>query len=122
MADTIDIFLKNCSFFAYHGVLQAEKETGQRFFVDVKLTIEKTETIGQDILANTVHYGEVFEVVETTVTQERYDLIETLAHFIGVNICTKFETVMKASITVRKPSAPVKGVFDFVEVTVSTSQ
>jgi dihydroneopterin aldolase len=37
LTKTIKIMLKNCSFYAYHGVFPAEKEIGQRFFVDVEL-------------------------------------------------------------------------------------
>jgi dihydroneopterin aldolase len=117
---TIRIVLTNCSFYGYHGVLEAEKEMGQRFYVDVEFVVEKPGNIESDHINTTVHYGEVFEVVETTVTKQRYDLIETLAHFIGKNICNGFPKVKSAIVTVRKPSAPIVGVFDHVAVTVET--
>lgn len=122
MTKTIKIMLKNCSFYAYHGVFPAEKEIGQRFFVDVELDVKKSELIAEDKLEGTVHYGEVFALVEDTVTNTKYDLIETLAHFIGQNICDSFELVMNAKVTVRKPSAPIAGVLDYVEVTVETAR
>ncbi len=122
MTQTIKITLKNCSFYAYHGVFPAEKEIGQRFFVDVKLDVIKSDQIAEDKLEKTVHYGEVFALVEDTVTNTKYDLIETLAHFIGQNIIDSFALVMKAKVTVRKPSAPIAGVLDFVEVSVETSR
>lgn len=122
MTDTLKITLKNCSFYAYHGVFPAEKEIGQRFFVDVELDVQKSEQIADDKLETTVHYGEVFALVEDTVTNAKYDLIETLAHFIGRNICDSFDLVLNAKVTVRKPSAPIPGVLDFVEVCVETAR
>lgn len=122
MTDIIKITLKNCSFYAYHGVFAEEKEIGQRFFVDVELDVTKSKKIAEDQLEDTVHYGEVFALVEDTVTNTKYDLIETLAHFIGQNIIDSFNLVQKAKITVRKPSAPIQGVLDHVEVCVETTR
>ncbi|MBO6918127.1 MAG: dihydroneopterin aldolase [Rhizobiaceae bacterium] len=122
MTDIIKITLKNCSFYAYHGVFEEEKKIGQRFFVDVEMDVTKSEDIADDQLENTVHYGEVFALVEDTVTNTKYDLIETLAHFIGQNIIDSFNLVQKAKITVRKPSAPIQGVLDHVEVCIETAR
>lgn len=114
------IRLKNCSFYAYHGALDAEKELGQRFYIDVELMLDTPAAIEDDDLNNTVHYGEVYEIIGKTVVGDQYDLIETLAHFIGKNICENFAKVKHASVTVRKPNAPINGVFDYVEVCVDT--
>ena len=37
------IFLKNLAFFGFHGVLQEEKNLGQKFFVDVELSLDLKE-------------------------------------------------------------------------------
>lgn len=118
MKPTFTIHIKNCAFYAYHGVFDFEKEKGQDFFVDAVLTIARPPEFGDDKLENTVHYGLVFDLIKHIMTKERYDLIETLAHEIGQRICQKFPTVISASITVRKPDAPIEGVFDYVEVNV----
>ncbi|RUX35071.1 hypothetical protein EOA33_36345, partial [Mesorhizobium sp. M4A.F.Ca.ET.050.02.1.1] len=34
------IRMKNCAFFARHGVLDEEETLGQRFYVDAALTVE----------------------------------------------------------------------------------
>ena len=34
------IRMKNCAFFARHGVLDEEEALGQRFYVDAELTVE----------------------------------------------------------------------------------
>lgn len=118
MSGTYRIYLKNCSFFARHGVMDEEKVLGQRFFVDADLTVADNGALDSDDIEGTVHYGEVFQVIESVVTGERYYLIEALAKRIGRVLCERFPGVVHASITVRKPSAPVPGVLDYVEVKV----
>jgi dihydroneopterin aldolase len=116
------IRLKNCSFFAYHGVLQSETETGQRFHVDLDLTVRKTDAVADDDISGAVHYGEVFALVEQVVTGPPLKLIEHLAGRIGEEICGNFPLVEEAVVTVRKPSAPIPGVLDHVEVVVTTTR
>ncbi|MCX8997543.1 dihydroneopterin aldolase [Rhizobiaceae bacterium BDR2-2] len=118
MSGTYRIYLKNCAFFARHGVMDEEKVLGQRFFVDAELIVADRDALDRDDIAGTVHYGEVFQVIEAVVTGERFYLIEALARRIGRVVCERFPDVVRASITVRKPSAPVPGVLDYVEVTV----
>lgn len=116
---TYTIRLVNCAFFARHGARAEEAVLGQRFFVDAELTVEAGSSPENDDLTGTVDYGAVFKLVETTVTGERFDLIEALALAIGRRLRTAFPQVSRAAITVRKPSAPVEGVFDYVAVTVA---
>lgn len=116
---TYTILLQNCAFFARHGVLPEETRIGQRFFVDAELTVRNTGAVEADTIEGTVHYGEAFALIETIVTGRPVNLIEHLAHTIGRSICEKFPLVEQAAITVRKPSAPIEGVLDHVEVTVT---
>lgn len=115
---TYEIFLKNCAFFARHGVHEGEKQLGQRFFVDARLTVERGPDFGSDAIATTVHYGEVFAEIEALVVGARFNLIETLALTIAKRVRSQFPTIVRAAITVRKPSAPVAGILDYFEVTI----
>ena len=115
---THTITLKNCAFFAHHGVLEEETRLGQRFYVDAVLTVETADSLSEDKIEETVHYGEVFALIEQIVTKQTFQLIETLAHNLASEICQKFPLVQTAGITVRKPSAPIPGNLDYVEVTV----
>ena len=116
------IRLKNCGFFARHGVYNEEESLGQRFFVDAELTVAGENTLVEDDYEHVVDYGQVFKVIESIVVGERRFLIETVALETAKAICDQFPSVTNAKITVRKPNAPVQGVLDFVEVTVSHPQ
>jgi len=115
------IRLKNCGFFARHGVFNEEEALGQRFFVDAELTVEGGSTLEEDDYENVVNYGDVFKVIERIITGKRRYLIEAVALEIAKDICEEFSAVTHSAITVRKPNAPVQGVLDFVEVTVEYS-
>jgi len=112
------IRMKNCAFFARHGVHDEEEMLGQRFYVDAALTVDPGQALEEDSLESTVDYGAAFGVIERIVTGERRFLIEALALRIAKALTGRFPQIKRAEITVRKPNAPVPGVLDHVEVTV----
>lgn len=116
---TYEIDLKGCAFFAYHGVLPEEERLGQRFLIDVRLTVEDRGALAEDRLDESVHYGEAFGEIEKVVTQTRRRLIETLANDIATALCARWPTIRHAVVTVHKPSAPIAGILDDVAVTVA---
>ncbi|OCW57986.1 dihydroneopterin aldolase [Hoeflea olei] len=118
MADTYTIRLANCAFFAHHGVHDEEEFLGQRFFVDAELMVDPGDALETDSLEGTVHYGVAFQVIERIITGKRRYLIEALALDVAKALTAEFPQIRVARITVRKPSAPVPGVLDHVEVTV----
>lgn len=116
------IRMKNCAFFARHGVLDEEERLGQRFYVDAELQVQPDNPLEADSISSTVDYGVAFIEIEKIVTGRRRFLIESLALDIAQALCRKFPQIIRAEITVRKPNAPVPGVLDHVEVTVAWPQ
>ena len=112
------IRLKNCAFFARHGVLDEEERLGQRFYLDAELEVSLSTAIEADAIEETVDYGIVFLEIEKVVRGRRRYLIEALALDVAKALCNRFSQIDRARITVRKPNAPVPGVLDYVEVTV----
>ena len=112
------IRLHNCAFFARHGALAEEKALGQRFFVDAELTVDADAALESDNVEDTVHYGEVFRIIEKVVMEQRFDLVEALANAIGRKLMGAFPQIAVAEITVRKPQVPIEGLLDAISVTV----
>ena len=112
------IHMKNCAFFARHGVHAEEEILGQRFYVDAVLHVEAGDALERDSIDGTVDYGKAFQVIEKIVTGERRFLIEALALRVARALRERFPQITRAEVTVRKPNAPVPGVLDYVEVTV----
>lgn len=118
MSETYVIRLKNCAFFARHGLHDEEQFLGQRFFVDATLKVRPTAPLKSDSMEGTVDYGAAFKVIEAVVTGERRFLIEALASEVAQALADRFDQIEEAEVTVRKPNAPVEGILDHVEVTV----
>ena len=118
MTATYTITLKNCAFFARHGVHDEEEFLGQRFFVDAELDVEQGQALVDDSIDDTVHYGIAFTEIEKIITGRRRYLIEALALEVAMTLCSRFPQIRRARISIRKPNAPVPGVLDYVEVTV----
>ena len=116
------IRMTNCAFFARHGVLDEEETLGQRFYVDVVLTVDSLRALEEDSIEATVDYGVAFKVIEKIIVGERRFLIEALALEVAKALIARYPQIERAEITVRKPNAPVQGVLEHVEVTVAWPQ
>ena len=77
MADRI--ILNGIQFYGYHGVPDAEQETGHRYEVDLVLEADIAAAAAADDVEQTVDYGAVAREVLALGTQHRFRLIETLA-------------------------------------------
>ena len=113
------IHLKNMTFYGYHGHLAEENALGQRFFVDVVLTVDIAEAARTDALQHTVDYTQVFAICRDVVERNRVKLLETLANDIINRILASFERVQQVDIIIKKPSVPVPGALDYVALETS---
>ena len=98
-----------------HGVLDAERELGQWFVVDVVLHLDTRPAAATDDLTRTVHYGVLAERVAEVVGGEPVALVETLAQRVA-DVALAPEPVVAVDVTVHKPQAPVTVPFEDVEV------
>ena len=110
------IRLHNAVFYAYHGVLSDEQTLGGKFEVDVDLHCDLRRGAHSDDLKQTVNYERVYDAIKQLVLGKKYFLIEALAETIGDGLLKEFRRIDTVIVRVRKPSAPVKGVIDYVEV------
>ncbi len=114
---TLDIIrLQNAVFYAYHGVLSDEQNLGGKFQVDVELQCDLSRGAESDHLKDTVDYEKVYDCIRRAVVDRKHFLLEALARSIATGILKEFRQVKVATVRVRKPNAPIKGVLDFVEV------
>ena len=116
------IRLHNAVFYAYHGVLSDEQTLGGKFEVDVDLHVDLARGAKTDSLDRTVNYERVYDSIKQLVLGKKYRLIEALAETIADGLLRQFRKVEKVVVRVRKPSAPVKGVIDHVEVEIVRSR
>lgn len=102
------IVLQGLEFRAFHGVFEEERRLGARFVIDLELYLSVS---GKDDLSHTVDYSDVYSLVQEEVTQERYDLIEALAHSLAIKLLAHQPKLDAVLVRVHKPHAPLPGVF-----------
>jgi dihydroneopterin aldolase len=115
------IRLHNMQFYGRHGVNPEEQTLGQRFEVDVEVRLDTRPAALQDNLHLTINYAQVYKTVKRIVEEERFALIETLAETLATAIGRQFQPT-SVRVCLRKPHAPIKGIFDYVAVEIERTQ
>lgn len=110
------ITLHNMSFYAYHGVTKAERQVGQRFYLDVTFWADLSKPGKTDDVRDTADYVKVYEVISKISLTRRYHLIEALAQDIADQILEAVPAIEAVEVTVRKPQVPLGGILDHVSV------
>lgn len=112
------IRINNMLFYAYHGVDDGERDSGQRFEVDVEMALDLRLPGQTDRLRDTVDARDVYRIVEEVVVQGEFYLVEALAESIASALLENF-SIIEVVVRVRKPFAPIPGISDGIEVEVS---
>lgn len=105
MSELARITLSDIGLVGHHGYHAAEQELGQRFEVDVDLWLDIDVPGKSDKLTDAVNYEEVYRLVEKTIREDRFSLLEALSTDLVESIYANFE-VEGVAIRIRKPSIP----------------
>ncbi|GAB3456328.1 dihydroneopterin aldolase [Kineococcus endophyticus] len=116
------IVLRGLSGRGRHGVLDAERELGQHFALDVALHLDTREAATGDDLDATVHYGLLAQDLVAVLTGEPVALLETLAQRLADVALAASSRVVAVDVVVHKPQAPVPVPFADVELCVRRSR
>jgi 7,8-dihydroneopterin aldolase/epimerase/oxygenase len=111
------IILKDLVFHGHHGIHPAERELGQRFEVDIELTLDLGRAMASDALQDTVDYSRAYAVVRQEVEEQRYQLLEGLAGAVVRRLLAELP-VTAVLVRVRKPQVPLDGVLSYTAVEV----
>ena len=117
MSDTI--FVTGLLIHAHHGVMEHEANVGQRFVIDLELTVDLGAASRSDRLADTVSYAAIVETATQVFTGHNYRLIEAAAGAVAEAVLAGFPKVEAARITVRKPHAPIAAICGDAGVTIT---
>jgi len=115
------IRLNQMTFYGYHGVSSAEKETGREFQVDCELEVDLAEAGHTDQLTDTIDYSEVHKIIKETVEGTAYSLLEALASTLADKLLDSFPAY-RVTLRVRKMNPPIPGHVKFIEVEITRQQ
>ncbi|MBQ5746047.1 MAG: dihydroneopterin aldolase [Selenomonadales bacterium] len=113
------ILLRNLMFYGYHGVYEAERELGQKFYLDIELAADLEKAGYSDDLMDTIDYTAVYREVKQITEQTKFQLLEALSQTIADRILAMDARIEAVTVRVRKPSAPMPGAMDFVQTEIT---
>ncbi len=111
------ISLNNIIVYGFHGVHQEEKTLGQRFEIDLEYRLANPPFPWKDEERATVSYVNAHKIVSRVCAEKSFNLIETLGNRIIEEMRSRY-SIDLIIVRVRKPSVPIQGILDFVEVEV----
>jgi 7,8-dihydroneopterin aldolase/epimerase/oxygenase len=115
------IILSGIDTFAYGGVSAAEREIGQRYRIDVELSIDTRPAAASDAIDDAVHYGHVHDAVVTVLRSRPFNLLESAADRIASSILEQFP-VDRVKVRLSKLLPPIDGVVASAAVEISRSR
>jgi dihydroneopterin aldolase len=111
------VFVSGLVIHAHHGVMEHESKVGQRFVLDLELSIDLKDAAHSDKLIDTVSYSAIVETAGRAFTAQSHRLVETAAGTVADALLAAFARVTRVQVTVRKPHAPIAAIFADVGVT-----
>lgn len=113
-----EILLKDLRFYAYHGVFENERSTGNEFIVNLSVSIPFKTEIEEDDLEATVSYADLYEIVEKEMKKPR-KLLETVTAGVYNQIHLKYPQVTGGFISIEKVRPPIPDMIGSAKVTLN---
>jgi len=111
------IRLNNVVVYGFHGVHPEEKSLGQRFEIDLEYRLKKPADPWKDEERSTISYVNAHSIISKVCSEKSFNLIETLGNRIVEEMKQNY-LVDIIVVRIRKPSVPIQGILDYVEVEV----
>lgn len=110
------VSLEGMEFYARHGYYEEERIIGNKYSVDVHLTLEFDEAAMKDRLEGTVNYEKVYELVAEVMSIDAM-LLEHLAGKMIRQLREAFSQVHEVEVKISKYNPPIKGLCHRASVT-----
>ncbi|MEK3885253.1 dihydroneopterin aldolase [Paenibacillus sp. PL2-23] len=108
------MIVRGMRFYGYHGVFPEENKLGQKFYVDLELTLDLAQAADTDDLNETINYAELHELTKGIVEGPPFKLIEALAGRIASSVLEAYTRINDVTVRVTKPNPPFDIHFDGV--------
>ena len=109
----------NMMFYGFHGVYEYEREQGQKFYIDVTGETKNDRVAETDDIKDGVDTAAVYDLVKDVTENKRFQMLASLAAHIGDKLLARYPHFARVTTVVRKPSVPISGPIDYIEVEVT---
>jgi dihydroneopterin aldolase len=110
------IYLHGMIFEGRHGVTDEERAAPQQIEVDLDVELDLRPAGQSDELAQTVDYGDVFDVCREVVEERSFHLLEGIAEAVASGVLGRFPAIDRVTANVKKPGAPLAGMVEHAGV------
>lgn len=100
------IYLDDIRFYAYHGVMEQERQVGGEYLVSLAIETDLSEAVHTDDLADTVNYAALYALIEREMSVPS-KLLEHVAGRIGQRSLEEFDKIATLTIRVTKQNPPI---------------
>lgn len=111
-----EVALEGMEFYARHGYYEEERKVGNKYTVDVFMTLDIQEAVAHDKLEGTVNYEKVYKLVAEVMSIDA-SLLEHLAGKLVKKIRMTFSEVQTVKVCISKHNPPIKGLCKKATVT-----
>jgi dihydroneopterin aldolase len=98
----VRIELAGVELHGFHGVLEEERATGQRFLIDLDLDVADTTSARSDRIEDAVDYRDAIAVVREVSDGRAYRLLEAFASDLADALLARL-ALERVRVRVRKP-------------------
>ena len=113
------IKLKGMQFYAYHGVMEQERQIGNYFTVDLVLKVNVEKAVYSDRLEDTINYADIFQRVKEEM-EIPSKLLEHVAGRIITRLKKEYPSIEKIKLSIAKQRPPVGGEVKEAVITLNT--
>jgi len=96
------VFIRGLELVCSIGIYDHEKQTPQRVWINIDMTIRPSPVQVDDQIENVVSYETVANQVRDLVARGHINLVETMAEDIA-SLCLQNDRVLKVQVRVEKP-------------------
>jgi len=114
---TTKVALKGAEFYAFHGYYPEEQKAGNRFIINVEVSLSEFDSLDDDI-GDTVNYESLYKICkeEMATTQK---LLETVVYKIIDKIKSQFSNVQSGEVSLEKLQPQMGGKIGMAVITMS---
>ena len=114
--------IHNMMFYGFHGVYEYEREQGQKFYLDVAVETKDDRMAETDDIKDGVDPAAVYDIDKDVVENKRFQMLGALSAHVGDKLLAKYPHFKSVTVNIRKPSVPISGPIDYVEVETTRTQ
>lgn len=113
----VKVRMMNVMFYGFHGYYEYEREQGQKFYLDVELTMNE-DSADLNEFEEGINTARVYEIVRELMENHRFQVMSALGIRIADSLLEKVNHAEEALVRIRKPSVPIAGCIEYIETEV----